>query len=448
MRRSVTARSGGPRCANLDDWMLPPALRHKDFRNYLAGAFVSNVGSNVQAWAIAWHVYDITHSSLMVGMLGIVRVVPLLVFALLGGVLADQADRRKVMIATQSAMALVSLGLVALAGAGVATVWPLYAMVAVNAVARAFDGPARQSLQVSLVPLRDFPNAASLNGVAWRLSDVLGPVFAGLLLVIPSNGLTLCYALNFVSFFAVLVAVWRLGPCKPETQDDRPKSVREVMSLIGDGLRFVNKTPVIRHAMWIDFWATLFSGAEALLPAFAGAILHLGPEGYGLLAGSTGFGALLAAASLSWMSTVRHQGRWVVVMIAGYGVATIGFGLSQTLWMACFCLACVGATDMVSTVMRQTIRQLATPDELRGRMSATSSLFHISGPQLGDFEAGAVAHVAGERFSIVLGGGLCLFVALWWSRAKALVGYEHDPDGQSEQGQGPGPGRQVGVKME
>jgi len=187
----------------------------------------------------------------------------------------------------------------------------------------------------------------------------------------------------------------------------------------------VNTTPLVRRAIWIDFWATWFSGAEALFPAFAAKILKLGPEGYGILAGSTGVGALIAAGFLTMRPTVRRQGPLVVWMIASYGLFTVGFGLSQTLWMAAICLALVGASDMISTVMRQTIRQLATPDSLRGRMNATSSLFHISGPQLGDFEAGAVASVGGERFSIVLGGGLCMLVALHWSRAKALVGYEH-----------------------
>jgi len=411
---------------------FPPALRHKAYVNYLVGSFISNIGSNVQAWAIAWHVYSLTHSSLMVGLLGLVRVVPLLIFSLFGGVLADQADRRRVLLLTQTAMAMISLILFALTASGFQAVAPLYAMVAINAVARAFDGPARQAMQVGLVPIEDFPNAASLNGMAWRLSDVLGPLVAGLFILLPQHGLAICYAFNFVTFFAMLVAVWRLPASKSETIDDQPKTFGEVIKLIGDGLQFVNRTPVIRSAMWIDFWATLLSGAEALLPAFAVAILGLGPEGYSLLASATAAGALLAATGLTWMPTIKRQGRLVVAMIAVFGAATIGFGLSQNLFTAALCLACVGAADMISTVLRQTIRQLATPDELRGRMSATSSLFHISGPQLGDFEAGAVAGVWGERFSIVLGGTLCLFVAAHWSRAKALVNYEHrDPNNQT-----------------
>ncbi|MGI8924454.1 MAG: MFS transporter [Fimbriimonadales bacterium] len=409
--------------------MRLPALRHADFRNYLGGSFVSNVGNSVQAWAIAWHVYQITQSSLMVGMLGLVRVGPLLVFSLFGGVVADQVDRRNVLLLTQSGLALVSLTVFALTCTDMATVGALYSIVAVQSIARAFDGPARQSMMVGLVPRKDFPNAASLNGMAWRLSDVLGPMIAGVMIAWAGigglSGLTVCYLFNFISFAAVLFAIWRLPSRGIPSMVEPAKSLSQVWGRIREGLAFVNRTPVLRSAMWIDFWATLLSGAEALLPAFATTLLNAGPEGYGILAASTGLGALLAAGAMAWLPTVYRQGRAVVLMIGAYGLFTICFGLSQSLWTAALSLAAVGASDMVSTVLRQTIRQLATPDELRGRMSATSSLFHISGPQLGDFEAGAVASIWGERAAIVAGGALCLLVATHWSRAKALVEYEH-----------------------
>jgi MFS family permease len=411
--------------------VMPPALRYPAFREYLGGSFLSNVGNMVQTWAIAWHVFDLTHSSLMVGLLGIARVVPLLLFSLLGGVVADQADRRKVILATQSSMMLLSIALFFISRHQESALWLVYAVVAFNAIARSFDGPARQAMQVNLVPFEHFPNAVSLNGVVWRLSEVVGPIIAGVMIAWPGtfgiSGLSWCYLLNFFSFFGLLIAVLRM-PAQPAAPDaNRPKTVREVGQLIKDGLRFVNRTPVVRSAMWIDFWATLFSGAESLLPAFAGSVLKLGPQGYGILAASSGTGALLAATSLTWMKTIHHQGRTVVAMIFLYGLFTIAFGLSPNLWLAAISLAAVGAADMISTVLRQTIRQLATPDELRGRMNATSSLFHISGPQLGNFEAGAVASMAGERFSIVLGGALCMLVAAHWTRARELMTYTHTP---------------------
>lgn len=413
-----------------------PALRHAGFRNYLLGSFVSNVGTGVQSLAIAWHIYQITGQSFMVGLLGLVRVVPLLSLTLIGGVLADQTDRRKTMLLTQSGMALVSLLAFVLTVTGNASVAALYGIVALHAVARAFDGPARQAMFVGLVPKRDFPNAASLNGMGWRLSDVLGPILMAAIVegveLGAVSGVAFCYGLNFVTYFAVLLAVFRLPASRPQEEGERARSMGEVVGKIKEGWRFVNRTPVVRHAMWIDFWATLFSGADSLLPAFAASILHLGPSGYGILSASAAAGALIAATGLSWLPTVHRQGRLVILMIGVYGLATIGLGFSHALWMACLSLGLIGASDMTSTVMRQTIRQLATPDAMRGRMNATCSLFHISGPQLGDFEAGAAAALWGERASIVLGGGLCVGVAMLWSRAKALAGYVHRHDQELE----------------
>ncbi len=416
--------------------MRLPALRHRLFRNYMAGAFFSNVGTNVQGCALLWHIFQLTNSTLMVGLLGLVRVGPLLVFTLFGGVVADQADRRKVLLATQSGMALTALALFFLSLRGQQTVAPMYVIVALSAIARAFDGPARQSMVVNLVPRADFPNAASLNGITWRLSDVAGPMIAGLLIASGGfagiGGVSACYAFNFLSFGTVLYAVWRLPPMRAQNAADRAVSFQEVVERIRVGLQFVNRTPVVRSAMWIDFWATFLSGAEALLPAFATKVLGLGSVAYGLLAGSSAAGALLAAMGLAWCPTVHRQGRLVVLMIATFGLATIGFGLAPNLWVAVISLAAVGASDMISTVLRQTIRQLATPDELRGRMSATSSLFHISGPQLGDVEAGAVAEISGVRFSIVVGGSLCMLVAAHWSRVRTLLDYTHEPDAKPE----------------
>lgn len=403
-----------------------PALASRSFARYLAGGFISNVGNTLQAAAIAWHVWVLTGSSAMVGVLGLVRVGPLLIFSLFGGVLADQIDRRKVMLATQSAMALVALMLAAITFAGVREVGAIYAMVALAAVARAFDGPARQALVVNLVPVHHVPNAVSLNGITWRLSDVTGPLIAGLLIALPlpgERGIALCYALNFLTFFAVLYTVWRLPARPPDVA--RLKGMREVLHSIGQGIDFVRRTPVVRNAMWIDFWATFFSSADALLPAFAGPILRLGPAGYGVLAASSAVGALLAASALAWFPPIRRQGAWVIAMVGAYGLFTILFGLSQNLVVAVIFLAGTGAADMISTVLRQTIRQLATPDEMRGRMTSVGSLFNISGPQLGDFEAGIVAKATGERLSVVLGGAACLLIAAHWGKGSPLRGYIH-----------------------
>jgi len=405
-----------------------PSLRHRHFRDYVFGSFVSNLGGQLQSWAIAWHLFQLTGSSAAVGIAGLVRVGPLLVFSLYGGVVADQRDRRSLLLMTQTAMGLVAFALFGITAAGMTTVAALYALVALEAVARAFNGPARQATLAGLVPPEHFPNAASVNGIQWRLSDILGPMLMGLLLGVSGkgvSGLALCYLLNSVSFLAVMWAVWRMPARPPEP---RPRqSVSDVIASIRDGLRFVRSMPLLKNAMWIDFWATLLAGVQALLPAFATKVLHLDERGYGVLASSGGIGALIAATALAYLPTIRRQGRWVILMVGAYGACTAFFGLSPNLLTACVFLAGTGAADMISTVLRQTIRQLSTPDEMRGRMSAISVLFHVTGPQLGDFEAGVAADALGERTSVLLGGIGSLLVSGWyWLRAPALKRHEHD----------------------
>jgi MFS family permease len=409
-----------------------PALTHREFRIYIIGGFISNVGSSIQTFAIMYHVYRLTGQSVWVGTIGLVTVIPLLVFSLLGGVLADQVDRRRMMFFTQSGMALVALALFVMEYAHIASLRLLFGLVAVGAVARALDGPARQPLVASLVPPDHLPNAFSLNGITWRLSEISGPLFAGLFIAFNTiggiSGLAMCYFVNFLSFFAVLYSVYLLSP-RPTSLavEQHARSVKDVLLSIKVGLDFIQRTPVVKSAMWIDFWATFFSGAEALLPALAITILASGKAGYGILGAASGTGALIAAAILAYLPPIRRQGRWVIGMIFLYGGATILLGLSPNLPLAVVFLAIVGAADMISTVMRQTIRQLATPDHMRGRMTATSSLFHISGPRLGDFEAGALASYTGERMSIIIGGAACMLVNTLWLRAKALRDYQHLP---------------------
>lgn len=410
--------------------MRLPALAHRDFRNYQIGNFVSNVGNRMQGFALILHVYERTHSNAFVGGLGLVRVVPLLLFALFGGVIADHYDRRKVLLLTQFGMLAVAVALAAVRVLHCDEVWMLYLLVAAGAVANAFNGPVRQAMIANLVPAKDFPNAASINGIAWRLSDILGPMFAGLLVASSRfDGLAWAYILNAVSFVAVLYVVWLL-PARPPTKAEKARSMRDVVEAIQGGIAFFKKAHVVRNTMVVDFWATFFAGAEALLPAFAHDVLGLdgtaAKAAAGLLASAGGVGALLASLATALLPTIGRQGLWVLRMVAFFGLSTIGFGLSSSISLAFLCLACVGAADMVSTVLRQTIRQLSTPDEMRGRLGSIGMLFQISGPQLGDAEAGyaaeglrllGMAAAQAVRTSIVVGGVGSLLVALWWARS-------------------------------
>ena len=381
-------------------------------------------------WAVAWHVYYLTQNPFMSGLVAGIRVVPLLMFSMAGGVFADRYNRRTILLITQTCMALFAFAISGITLAGHATAWSLIALVTLAVIPMAFNNPTRQAMMVTLVPRSVFPNAASVNGIQWRMSEVLGPVIAGVLIGLPIGpirGLTLCYAFNALSFAALIYAVWILpNPIPPERTSRL--TVPMMLDLVKEGLKFVWGKPVLRQSMTLDFWATFLSAADALLPAFAD-ILKLGPEGYGLLASSAGIGALIASVVLALSPPIRHQGRWVLAMVAIYGLVTVGFGLSVNLVTAMLFLAATGAADMVSTVLRQTIRQLSTPDEVRGRMSATSMVFNMAGPRLGDLESGALAVILSPRLSIIIGGLGCMVVALIYSlKGKELMAYEHSTE--------------------
>lgn len=363
----------------------------------------------------------------MVGLVAGIRVVPLLVFSMIGGTFADTHDRRTILMVTQTVMAHGSLAIALATFTGTATVAVLISLVTLNVIPAAFNGPARQSLIVTLVPREHFPNAASVNGIQWRLSDILGPAIAGILIGLPmgpEKGLSLCYALNAVSFVAAIYVTWLLPKTPLPPERDR-MTLPRMMQMIKEGVQFVFRKPILRDTMTLDFFATLLSGAEALLPAFS-VMLGLGPEGYGLLASSAGVGALLAAGVIAVLPPIRFQGRLVLTMILCYGISTIAFGVSPNAPTAMLFLALTGAADMASTVMRQTIRQLNTPDAVRGRMNATSMVFNITGPRLGDLEAGIMARLIGERLAVVTGGAGCIIIwAIYAWRAKELRNYDH-----------------------
>ncbi len=412
-----------------------PSLAHRDFRNFQLGSFVSNVGNRMQFFALLLHVYEKTNSSAYVGALGIVRAVPLVVFGLFGGVLADHVDRRIVLLISQIGMALTAVCLALATINGFDTVWVIYAIVAAGSVANAFNAPARQAMVANLVPAKDFPNAASINGITWRLSDVLGPVIAAAVIVAALHstlsGFAWIYIINAVSFAALFWAIWKL-PSRPPSATERARSFRETMAAIKQGLAAFRSFEIVRNTMIVDFWATFFAGAEALLPAF-GAQLLLDKPTTALLGSAVGVGALAASVFTAFMPTMGRQGLWVLRMIALFGVSTILYGFSVNFWTAYVCLALIGATDMVSTVLRQTIRQLSTPDALRGRIGSIGSIFQISGPQLGDAEAGFAADGFGRlglspmlavRASIWTGGIGSVLIALWWMWRSPLKNYD------------------------
>lgn len=373
-----------------------------------------------------WHLDHMTHMPISVGMVGLVRVIPLLTLGLFGGVVADQRDRRSVLLVTQSGMASAALGMTVMTWSNHVTPWLIYAMVAWEACFRAYNGPVRQAMIANLVPPEHFPNAASINGIQWRLAEVLGPAFAGLLIagLGPHQGLATCYLLNCLSFGAFIAAVFTIPKMPPKVA--RSKNTREVLASIRQGVDFLRQTPVIANAMWIDFWGTFLAGASALLATYVRAVLHLDSRWYGYLAASGGIGAMAASGVMALRPTIRRQGAVVITMIAAFGGFTLAFALTRNFWTAALCYAGIGATDMVSTVLRQTIRQLTVPDDMRGRLSAIGQLFQISGPQLGDLEAASVAQAWNIQGSLAMGGVGAFFIASWyWFRRTPLARYIH-----------------------
>ena len=396
------------------------ALQHRNFRLLWIGLLFSFTGSFMQAAAILWHVSLLVppdRKGLALGLVGLVRVIPIVVFSMISGVVADAWDRRRLMLVTQTAAALVAVTLAMLTSRGLYSVWLLYALTALSSSVGAFDLPARQALVPMLVPRDHLPNAISLNTIMVQAASIAGPGLGGLL--IGSAGLAWVYLLNAISFGCVILALLmmkeqpqaaRLGDPERDTEARESVSWRSAV----EGLRFVFESPLIRSTMLLDFFATFFSSAVALLPIYAQDILFVGPSGYGWLYAAPAAGAVLMSAGMVFLTDrIERRGSVLLWAVAAYGLATVAFGVSRNFWLSFTCLALTGVADTVSMVIRSVVRQLETPDRLRGRTTGINMVFFMGGPQLGELEAGTVAQWLGATFSVVSGGVGCLLVTAW-----------------------------------
>lgn len=404
-----------------------------------AAQLVSLIGSQMQVVAINWHVYLLTRSPLALGFVGLTRVVPIVGFSLIGGIVADRRDRRRIMIVTQAAMTVVAIGLTIMSLTRHDAVWMIYALNALSAAAVAFDGPARQALVPRLVPREDLPGALSLNLTVFHGAMIIGPALAGLLIAgtgavlhpdvtMPASttGLSWIYGINAVSFVTVLGTLFLMDPAMGKVSAKAGAADHPIEALKA-GLRFVFRTPLMVWTMALDFFATFFSGAMSLLPIFADQILHVGPAGYGILVSAPALGAILGSIYTSVRPLpARRQGRVFLWAVAAYGVATVVFGLSRSYLLTFVALAATGLADLVSTVIRQTLRQFITPDELRGRMTSINMIFFMGGPQLGEMEAGLVASLfastaLGATVSVATGGVATIVLAIVIAAATPIV---------------------------
>jgi MFS family permease len=334
------------------------------------------------------------------------------------------------MLVTQSVMTVLA-GLLALATFhGLTSVWPIYVLAAAASAAGSFDLPARQALVPTLVSREHLPNAISLNTIATQTASVVGPALGGLLIAhVDVAWVYVCNSLSFLFVIAALVLMKGQGRSHIEGTAERDRGNFTVAAAL-DGLRFVFRQPLIRSTMLLDFFATFFSSATALLPIFAQDILHVGARGYGWLYAAPAAGAVLTSAVMvRAVDSITHRGRVLIAAIAVYGFATVVFGISTSFWLTFTCLAVTGAADTVSMVFRNLIRQLETPDYLRGRMMGVNMVFFMGGPQLGELEAGLVGNWLGPVVSVVSGGVGCLLATAWVAgRTPELRDYRSSED--------------------
>ncbi|MEW6094314.1 MAG: MFS transporter [Chloroflexota bacterium] len=422
---------------------IPPALYHKRYLYLWLGLLISISGSQMQWAALHWHIRTLTGepNPLALGGIGLARILPVLVFSFLGGPVADTFNRRRVLFATQSVMALVALALAVLTFTGHITIWYIYLLTAIQAAAQAFDGPARQAMIPSLVPAKDLPNAFSLSSIAMNTGSIIGPALAGM--VIAALGQEYTYFFNAVSFLAVILALVLMGWVPQDTRN--APGIK--LSAAIDGFRFIFSKKIILSTMLVDFVATFFASAKTMMPIVAKDILKVNEVGYGWLSSAESIGSVIAGVIISQIHTIRRQGRIFISSVVVFGLATVLFGFSYKMgigiilfsWpgfavtlafvVAFMGMVLSGAADAVSTIIRNTIRQLNTPDHIRGRMVSVNQIFFQGGLQLGEVEAGIVASLFGVPFAIISGGIGCIvgtaLIVLMWPDLRRYNGDEH-----------------------
>jgi MFS family permease len=393
---------------------IPPALKHRRYFYLWLGLLISIAGSQMQITALFWHIRTLTGNPdpLALGGIGLARILPIIVFSLISGPVADSFNRRYILFITQTLLAMVALALALLTFTSQITLWQIYALTALQAAAIAFDMPARQAMIPNLVPAKDLPNAFSMQSIASNTGSVIGPMLAGI--VIASLGQAYTYLFNAISFIAVVVALVLIG----QVIQDTKKSSGVNFSAAKDGFRFIFSRPIILSTMLLDFVATFFASANTMMPIVARDILKVGEVGYGFLSSAQSVGSVLAALIISQIHVLRRQGPIFLWAVVVFGLATIAFGITHVYFLALLALVLMGAADAVSTIIRNTIRQLQTPDHIRGRMTAVNQIFFQGGPQLGEVEAGVVAQFFGVPFAIISGGigcivGMVLIVLKW-----------------------------------
>ncbi len=384
------------------------AFRYPNFRLFQAARFLMVTGLEMQSVAVGWQIYEITRRPLDLGLVGLAQFLPGLLLFLLGGHVADRFERRHVLLACYASFTLCALALLAITRRGVHGVAPVYMVLVAIGFVRVFNGPAGQAFSPLLVPAAVFPNAAAWGSSIFNAATILGPVIGGVLYAL--RGSPEAVYLTAAAALAASVLLMLAIRIQGVQQMSRGRDWDTVLA----GFHYVWRNKLILGTTSLDLFAVLLGGAVALLPVFARELLHAGPRGLGLLRASPGLGAGLMAIVIAYVPLRRRAGLKMLCCVAAFGAATVVFGLSRNLYLSMFALFLVGAADMVSVIVRSTVVQLATPDEMRGRVSAVNMLFIGASNEFGQFESGVTAQWMGAVPAVVAGGvGTIVVVALW-----------------------------------
>ncbi|HEY6629929.1 MAG TPA: MFS transporter [Rhizobiaceae bacterium] len=399
------------------------AFRHGAFLRFWAARFLATFSTQIVSVAVGWQVYDLTRNPFDLGLVGIIQFLPALLLVLVTGAVSDRFGRRLIMALAAGAEALCAVALLVFSYHGLTGVGPIFAVLAVFGVARAFFGPAAASLVANLVPKEDFANAVAWNSSAWQTATIVGPVAGGLLYGLSAE---VAYGVAAMLMAAATLLAFSIPKPARRTATEKPS-----METLFAGFRYIWGEKVVLGAISLDLFAVLLSGAVALLPVYARDILELGPWGLGLLRAAPGMGALVVAVWLTGHPIRDHAGIVMFAFVALFGVSTVVFGVSTVPWLSICALAMLGATDMVSVYVRETLIQLWTPDEVRGRVNAVNMVFVGASNELGEFRAGTMAALIGTVPAVVFGGVGAVAVAGIWAvifpqlrRVRRLQGRE------------------------
>jgi MFS family permease len=419
------------------------AFASRDFRRYQLARVAVILGAEAQSVAVAWQVYSITHRAIDLGYTGLALFLPGLIFLLPAGHVADRFDRRRVILACYALQVFCTGALIELARNNTQNILAIYTVLFFVGTGRAFSSPASSALIPHLVPEAHFVNAVTWGGAIFQLANITGPALGGLLFTLPLTGILTEWRLDgagIVYVFTLGTVVWFLAlvvslHARPGRMEHRELSMKVLLA----GFQYVRRARMLLGSFSLDLFVVLLGGAVALMPIFAHEILHQGPRGLGMLRAAPAVGAVTMSLIMARFPLHRHAGRWLFTCVAIFGAATVIFGLSHTLWLSLASLAIAGAADTISVIIRGSLLQLATPPEMRGRVSAVNSLFIGASNELGEFESGLTAQWWGAVRATVIGGIGALAVAGLWAAIFPSLRKADELTAESLRRQVPGP---------